>query len=259
MKKLFQAVSAVKYCLTASHRKGFGVQSPFVFHLLNHVFFEKGKYYCYDKIEAIRTKFLSDKKVVQLVDYGTGKSRSRTVADIARKSVKSKKYAQLLFRLVNFNHSRTIFELGTSLGISTMYLASADFDSKVITMEGDPTLFKMARKTFKDNGFHNINVINGNIDSILAETVASVETLDFVFFDANHTKQATLNYFQTCLPKIHKNSIFVFDDIRWSADMWSAWNTIVEHPSVRLAIDVGGMGAVWFNTDLTKQQYVVAF
>ena len=102
-----------------------------------------------------------------------------------------------------------------------MYLASADFDSKVITMEGDPTLCKMARKTFKDNGFHNINVINGNIDSILAETVASVETLDFVFFDANHTKQATLNYFQTCLPKIHKNSIFVFDDIRWSADMWS--------------------------------------
>ena len=114
MKKLFQAVSAVKYCLTASHRKGFGVQSPFVFHLLNHVFFEKGKYYCYDKIEAIRTKFLSDKKVVQLVDYGTGKSRSRTVADIARKSVKSK-ICTIAVSFGQFQSLRTILELGTSL------------------------------------------------------------------------------------------------------------------------------------------------
>ena len=84
---------------------------------------------------------------MQLVDYGTGKSRSRTVADIARKSVKSKKYAQLLFRLVNFNHSRTILELGTSLGISTMYLASADFDSKVITMESDPICAKKIKRS----------------------------------------------------------------------------------------------------------------
>ena len=33
----------------------------------------------------------------------------------------------------------------------------------------------------------------------------------------------------------------------------------MEHPPVRLAIDAGGMGAVWPNTDLTKQQYVVGF
>jgi predicted O-methyltransferase YrrM len=259
MKKLFQIISFVQYCFVAKHRKGFGIHSPFVFHLLNRVFFEKEAYYCYKVIESVRQQFLANHQKIYLTDYGTGGKRTKTIAEIAHKTIKSRKYAQLLFRLVNSNHSQQILELGTSLGISTMYLASANLKSNVVTIEGDSALCDLAKKTFYSNNFQNITVIEGNLDFVLEDVVSKMDTLDFVFFDANHTQVATLKYFSICLAKINKNTIFVFDDIHWSADMQRAWHQIAEHPAVRLSIDIFGMGIVWFDTDLMKQQYIVAF
>lgn len=259
MNLFFQIVAFAKYGCKARHRKGFGVHSPFVFRLLNRVFYENENYYCYQKIERNRKKLLSNRTKIHLTDLGTGSPRTRTIADIARKTVKQCKFAQLLFRLANFNHSKTILELGTSLGLTTMYLAATGAKSTVTTIEGDPTLCQMAAKTFAENGYKNINVVCGNIDEHLPELLKKTDKIDFVFFDANHTKEATLRYFYACLPKIHKNTIFAFDDIHSSCGMQQAWNEIARNSAVTLAIDIFQMGIVWFNSDLTKQNYIVAF
>ena len=130
MNLLFQIKSFLRYLLKARHRKGFGVHSPFVFHLLNYVIFEKLPFYAYVQIEQVRNILLKDKTIVELTDFGTGKKNESSVADIARKSLETPKFGQLLFRLVNYFQPKNIIELGTSLGISTMYLAKP---SKPIT------------------------------------------------------------------------------------------------------------------------------
>jgi predicted O-methyltransferase YrrM len=79
--------------------------------------------------------------------------------------------------------------------------------------------------------------------------------LDFVFFDANHQKQPTLQYFNQCIAKANKNGIFVFDDIHWSEGMEQAWEIVKQHPKVTTSIDLYHMGILFFNPELKPATY----
>ena len=80
--------------------------------------------------------------------------------------------------------------------------------------------------------------------------------IDFFYL---HRKDATLRYFEQCLPLADKNSLFVFDDIHWSGEMESAWDTIKKHPQVRLSIDLFFIGLVFFRTEQPKQHFTIRF
>lgn len=259
MNRLFYIKSRLKYVFTARHRKGFGVHSPFVFHLLNFVIFEKYPFYAYEPIEQIRSKMLHNKAVVHLTDYGTGNKQKNCVANIAKCSLESAKFGQLLFRLVNRFNPKNILELGTSLGISTMYMAIPSSNAHVVTIEGSKSLCDIAKQNFKQLGIKNVKVVNDNIDNSLDAVLLEIPVLDFVYFDANHTKEATLRYFDKCLQKTNKTTIFVFDDIHYSQEMESAWNDIKTNRKVHLSIDLYHFGLIFFNDNLPKQDYVVAF
>jgi predicted O-methyltransferase YrrM len=259
MNRSFALKSYFRYLRKARHREGFGIHSPFVFRLLNAVFYEKMIYYCYGPIEDLRGQLEQVDERVKLTDYGTGGYPVRSVADIAKRSVKRSKYAQLLFRLANFNCSQNILELGTCLGLTTLYLSAVNSQAKLVTIEGDEALCRLASGNFKRMRASNIDLRCGAIDDILPAVLTDFNRLDFVFFDANHTLKATLLYFEACLPKVHKDTIFVFDDIYRSQEMEQAWKTIRNHPKICLSIDIFEMGIVFFNTDLIKQSYIVAF
>jgi predicted O-methyltransferase YrrM len=81
--------------------------------------------------------------------------------------------------------------------------------------------------------------------------------LDFIFVDANHRKAPTLSYFEICLPKVHENSIMIFDDIYWSKEMTEAWEQIKQHPSVGISIDLFQFGIVLFRKTQAKQHFVL--
>lgn len=259
MNQFFQIKSFLCYKLKSRYRKGFGVHSPFVFHLLNFVIFEKLPFYAYEQIEQIRNKLLRDKTVVELTDFGTGTETRCSVAKIAKKSLETARFGQLLFRLVNYFQPKNILELGTSLGISTMYLSKPSSQANVVTMEGSQSLCEIAKQNFVSLGIENVRVVEGNIDEKLNDVVADFPLLDFVYFDANHTKQATLRYFEICLKKVHKKTFLVFDDIHYSNEMEAAWNEIKSRKEIYLSIDLYHFGLVFFNSDLPKQDYVVAF
>ncbi len=259
MDRLFTIKAYIRYRLKARHREGFGIHSPFVFSLLNEVIYEKSNYYCYTPIEKLRQTLLNNKEQIKVEDFGEGHYTLRSIASITKKSVKPAKYAQLLFRLANRNSSRTIFELGTALGVTTSYLASANTHAQVITIEGDAQLCSYAQTHFKQLKRTNISLHCGKLDDLLPDLLAPIDQLDFVFFDANHTKEATLRYAEWCFPKTHSGTIFVIDDIHWSASMEEAWQMIKQDKRVRLAIDIFEMGILFFNTELTKQEYIVAF
>jgi len=259
MNRIFALKSYFRYFRKAGHREGFGIHSPFVFRLLNTVFYEKMFFYCYQPIEQLREQLAKVKDKVQVSDFGTGGYSVRSVSEIVQRSVKKRKYAQLLFRLANSNNSQNILELGTCLGITTLYMSSVNTRAKLVTIEADKQMCSYAQSHFERFQATNIDLRCGTADNLLPDVVAEFQRLDFVFFDANHTKEATLRYFDWCLPKAHKDTIFVFDDIYRSSDMEEAWKIIRQHPKIRLSIDVFEMGIVFFNTDLVKQDYIVAF
>jgi predicted O-methyltransferase YrrM len=254
----------VHYLLTAHNGKGHGVHSPFVFDFIIHVLNDKKKYDCYPKIESVRKQLLKDNNTIEVEDFGAGSAvipfKNRIVKDIAASSLKKKKYAQLLFRIAKYYEEKTIVELGTSFGISTSYLASANPDSKIYTFEGAKNIAKIAKENFEKLQLKNIEMVEGSFEKTLPFINDKIENIDLLFVDGNHRKEPTLQYFNFFLSKAGNNSIFIFDDIHWSEEMEEAWKIIKSHSAVTLSIDLFFIGLVFFSNDFkVKQDFPIRF
>lgn len=261
MKKVFLAVNYLTYRLKSTSEHG--VHSPFVFDLVTNVIYNKVDFYVYKEIEAVRTHLLESEKTIEFEDLGAGslktQSKKRKIEEIAKYSVKPKKYSQLLFRLVNHFQPTQILELGTSLGITTSYLAKANSKGKIISVEGTKEIAAVAKENFTQLEIKNVEQIIGNFDNELPALLNKIEKLDFVFFDGNHRKDATLNYFYQCLEKANDKSVFVFDDIYWSSGMKQAWQEIKNNTKVTVTIDLFFMGIVFFRQEQVKQHFIIKY
>ena len=248
-----------KHFLTARHTGGFGVHSPFMFKFINIVLAEKHPFYVFNKIEKVRESLKLNKRILDVVDFGTGDNRRRTVSDIAFNSLKSKRHAQLLYRIIRYCGAKNVLELGTSLGVTTAYLASVNESIRCYSMEGSADIATVAAENFRSLGINNITLIVGNIDESLPEFLSHSEALDFVFVDANHRSEAVLNYVNLIIPQLHNASVLVVDDIYWSVDMEFAWSQIKNLSQVTSTIDLFHFGIVFFNVDLNKKHYKVRY
>ena len=83
--------------------------------------------------------------------------------------------------------------------------------------------------------------------------------IDFAFMDANHTYQASMEYFHTLLEKVHPNSLIILDDIHWSKEMEQAWMEIKNHKAVSLSIDLFQVGLLFFREGREKEDFVLWF
>ena len=252
------------YYLTASNGKGHGIHSPFVFGFIQHVLNDKKDYPCYSTVEQKRKDLLNNETLIEVEDFGAGstviKSHKRVVKDIAASSLKTKKYAQLLFRIANYYKPKKILELGTSFGISSAYLASADNIPEVHTCEGASPIACVANRNFKELGLRNIHLTEGDFTETLPSLLTKLDKIDLAFVDGNHRKEPTLNYFHQLLNHSTGSTILIFDDIHWSAGMEEAWAMIKKHSSVTVTIDLFFIGIVILSTDFNhKQDYIIRF
>ena len=254
----------LSYKLKSKHKHGYGIHSPFVFELLTNTMRNFKSFDCYKDIENLRKTAKHSNKIIEIEDFGAGshilKSDKRKIKDIAKYSLTKKKYAQLLFRLVKHFKPKTILEFGTSLGITTLYLAKGNNEAKVITLEGSKEIAKEAKNNFEKLNLNNINIITGEFDKNISKVLSDIKNLDFVFFDGNHTKEATLSYFNQCLPYVLNDTVFIFDDIHWSQQMEEAWEEIKQNKKITITIDLFFMGLVFFRKEnYYKQDFTIRF
>lgn len=259
MPNIHQITSYVKYLLNAKDEHS--IHAPFIFNLYTEVICDENPFYVFEQLEGIRSILLKSNKTLNIEDWGAGKGGSykRKVSSIASSSLKNAKYAQLLFRLVNHFKPQQIIELGTSLGITTMYLAYPSKDSSVTTFEGSNEIASIAELNFKQLNLNHISLIRGNMDNTLTTLLKKINRVDFAFIDGNHSYAATINYFNNILNHTHPNSILVLDDIYWSKEMTKAWEEIKKNPKVSSTIDLYQLGIVFLNNDLTKQHFKLRF
>ena len=258
-----QILKFIKYKLTARHKKGYGIHSPFLYNLIRNVLMLNSNYYALDDIANLRFDMLNCTKEIEVQDFGAGskvmKYNTRKIKDITKHSAINEKYGEMLFRLIEYFKPNTILELGTSLGLGTSYLAMPNSKAKIFTIEGCKETAKQAAKNFDELNINNILQIIGNIDIELPKLLNNINKLDFVYFDGNHQRQATLNYFNLCLEKVHNDTIFYFDDINWSKEMLSAWEEIKRNEKITLTIDLFFSGIVFFKKELSKENFIIKF
>ncbi|MEO5967051.1 MAG: class I SAM-dependent methyltransferase [Ferruginibacter sp.] len=252
----------IKYYFTASNGKGHGIHSPFVFDFVNNVLNKPENNEAILKIEKLRNDLLSSNEIIVVEDFGAGsrkiKDTKRLVKNIAKTSLKSKKYANLLFRISKYYKVDNIVELGTSLGITTAYLAASE--SNVFTIEGSNEVAKVASSVFNNIDRKNINLFVGKFEDQLPLVLAKINNIGLGYVDGDHRKIPTLNYFNLLKSKSTENSIIIFDDIYWSKEMEEAWETIKADSDVTLTIDLFFIGIVFFIKDFkVKQDFTIRF
>jgi len=240
------------------------MHSPFVFQFILHVLNNNSNYETPASIEVLRRELLSDDRVLDIEDLGAGSrvaaTKQRTVKQLAKTAVKPRKYGQLLHRLVKRYQPQTIVELGTSLGLTTAYLATANPAATVITIEGSKAINRVAKDNFNTLQLLHINALQGNFDSVLPQVLQSIEKIDLGYVDGNHRLGPTLDYFEKFLQKAHNDTILIFDDIHWSAEMEQAWQQIQQHPEVQCTVDIFFLGFVFFRNEFKeKQHFTVRF
>jgi len=247
------------YRLKAKNRHG--LHSPFVYRLVDKVIYGFDAQKVYHEVESIRGSLLNDDRMITITDLGAGShvnnNKQKRIGDIAKNALKPPRLAQLLYRLVADLQPKNIIELGTCLGTTSIYLQKAAPAAKVYTLEGCPETARIAKESFKKAGLNNIELITGNFDNTLPGVIDGLDKLDFVFVDGNHQKDATLKYFEWCLPKVHEDTLLIFDDIYWSEGMKEAWAEIKAHPQVTVTIDLFWIGLVYFRKGQVKEDFLI--
>ncbi len=152
----------------------------------------------------------------------------------------------MLFRITHYFQPESILEIGTSLGMATSALSLGNPTAKVTTLEGCLETTKIAQNQFRQFGLSNVNLVTTEFKNYLTNNQLSIVNYQLIYFDGNHSKKATLDYFELLLPTITNETVWIFDDIHWSSDMEEAWEMIKKHPKVTVTIDTFQWGLVFF-------------
>lgn len=260
---LFSIRQFIKYFIFSRHRFGHGINSPFVFGLVSNVFRNKIESDIVCTIEKIRNKLIAEPGLISIYDLGAGskkmKSNQRKVSDIARFSAVPRKYGIFLSKMSRVFGNPLVLEFGTSLGISTMYLAASCPETTVVTMDGCKETSEIASRNFREAGLKNIRLLNGPFDDLLPGIKNENICPGLVFIDGNHRKEAVIRYFNQIAEMSDNSTVVIIDDINSSNDMEQAWSEIKNHRDVSISIDIFRMGIVFFMKGLNRSSYVIRY
>ncbi|MCX7649210.1 MAG: class I SAM-dependent methyltransferase [Flavobacteriales bacterium] len=179
------------------------------------------------------------------MDWGAGPRAikpPRTVRDVARRSSITPAKGRILFQTVRTLKPGRILELGTSLGLSTLYLALANPESRIITVEGHAGLASLAQDTFHQLGLAHVEVWNGSFEEMLPKAMQTFGGVDFALIDGDHTYLSTIKNIDYIIANSRPPFALAVDDIRWSSEMLAAWRQIQQNAFLRLHLDLFNLG-----------------
>jgi predicted O-methyltransferase YrrM len=200
-----------------------------------------------DKVEAIRQAIANSGASFNPVSSRLNITRTST--ETAFISSVTPEWGVLLYLCAKSFKAQTILELGGNAGISGTYMASAPTCRSFTTIEGSPKLAKLAEQNIGLVA-RNFQVVNGLFDDVLEETLAGIrEKIDLVYIDGPKEYEPTMNYLKKIIPSLKSGSLVIFDDIRWSREMWQMWQAVCRLQGFAYTVDAGRFGLAWWQGD----------
>ena len=138
-----------------------------------------------------------------------------------------------------------ILELGTCLGAGAVSLVlGAGGCGRYVGLEGSPDLAALTgQRLSKTAPQATVDLRVGPFRDTLPTLLAEQPRFDLVFFDGHHEGRILLDQWERLRPFVRPGGWMVVDDIRWSKDMYAAWNTLTHQPDVE-AVDLFRMGVL---------------
>jgi predicted O-methyltransferase YrrM len=235
------------------------IHSPYFFDFYNKVIKNDAELPALNYIEVLRLKLLENQETVTIQDLGAKsshfKDQRRKISSVARTSLSPSSICRLYYRIIHYTNSTNIIELGTSMGLTTLYLSHTNH-LHVTTFEGNDAMVNIALSHFEHFDKKNITLVQGNLDTTLSEFLVKSERFQIAIMDANHRYEPTIRYVNLLLKRISEKGIIILDDIHYSQEMNKAWNEIKNHPLVYGSIDLFRCGIVFLDPALNRQHYI---
>jgi len=236
-------------------KKRHGTHSPFVYTLADECLSIKVGYDDLKIIKAHRNMLKCSTETIQISDFGAGSKKlgdKRKVRDVYKYSKSGNRYGTLLYKLSHYYKPSKILELGTSLGSGTLMMYLGNPQAEIDTIEGCPNTHQYTVTHFPVKS-EKLNFINDTFDNFIAHNL--VKKYDMIFIDGNHRGSALIEYVHKLLPHSHNDTIWVLDDIRWTEDMWQAWEKIIANENFHVTIDLFRMGILVQRKEQFKEQF----
>ncbi len=151
-----------------------------------------------------------------------------------------------------------ILELGTSLGISTLAMALATPDRRVVTVEGCPALAEIARANLRKHKAHNAEVLNMEFSDALKKMRTEGTTVSLAYIDGNHRGEALKKYVREIM-MMGEEMIIVADDIYMNRNMFTAWQSLTGKETASAALGTFRLGMLFRLRNLTPGYYRVRY
>ena len=255
---IFVVKEYLKFLIKSTNQHG--VHSPFVYNFVVKCLYSEPLQSQKEFYKRYKSRLLESKDKILVNDFGAGSkvfnNNLRKISKIAKVASIREKYGLLIMRFVPYLNIRNSLEIGTSLGVASSCLGFADDKLKVLTLEGCENTAHVAKEQFEFFGLKNIEVLVGEFEKTLPQSIEN-NSFDLIFFDGNHTKEATVNYFKAALSSRHNDSVFIFDDIHWNTEMCAAWQEIKNHEEVTVTIDTFQWGIVFFRKEQKKEHFTI--
>lgn len=242
----------LKYLWKSKHRNGFGIHSPSLFHLITNVIEENLQYYKYGLVEQVRNIL---KKSGQKITAG---GKTMTLETVIKRDCKPKHLSQMLMRLAVHYKPKTILEIGTSLGVSTMYIAAADSKAKIVTIDHEKEIAALNAKNFKRAGFHNIDMICGDAVVELENAIKKLDQIDMLYIDISDANKS-LRVFNDAKGNMSSKSLCVVGDIHESDEKEELWNKLKEDNIVNVSLDIFDFGLLIIDNELQKEHFTLRY
>jgi predicted O-methyltransferase YrrM len=256
MSRFFQIKSFVNHWLDSVDEHS--IHSPFFFDFYTKVIRDNPHHQEFNAYEELRRKLLGNTLAVKMVDLGAKSphfnNNTRTLSEIAATSLSPASYCRLYNRIIHYIDASQIVELGTSMGITTLYLAQKN-DAQVTTFEGNDSMVNVALTNFEYFDKKNIDLVEGNIDNCLSEFLVNPRKIQFALMDANHRYEPTIRYFHLLSRRMADKGVMVIDDIYYSEEMNRAWRELRNHQLVYGSVDLFRCGLLFFDHALNRQHY----
>ena len=240
MVMVWRVYKYITHLFYTRHRKGHRIHSPYLFEFVNKVLFNS-------RGTEVPEAVLKEHRKLD-----------SAYAFVRRSSV-SRKYGKLLYRIAEWFQPEMIIELGTGMGVSTLYLSSGSPGTPLHSIEGDRERAALAAQLIVRCFPGPVSIHWGEMDEKLEDILPLIPPRFMAFVDGNHHYEPTLAYVRKLLERAGEEAVIVMDDIYWSRGMQRAWKEVCSWPEVQVSIDLFHMGILLLRKDLHKTEIKVKF
>ena len=223
-----------------------------MFYFITMVIEEELPFYRFSQIENLRNILKKTKKTIQ----DNPQDEGRRISEVVDETSFCKTYDQMLFRIVQFMKPKTIVEVGTSVGISTAYLATPNSKANVYSIGKSKGVATLEELNFRRMGIDNVKVLCEDdaaqtLDGLFCET----NKIDLLYFGRSCSAEDIRSIVYEKRNLFSENAVVIVSDIHRNEKKEILWDELKEIPDFNVNLELFVYGILFCNENLQRESY----